>query len=149
MARRSFALPGRNVGRSTEQELLDAEELNPRDLRINLREMAMLNRLPGGVGASLAAVLGLLDGRTDASVLDAGAGAGDLSLHLARRGIRVIVNDLRAEVLAAARRNLRDTNGVRFLQADVRHLPLADGAVAVSHASLLLHHLDPPDAVAA
>ncbi len=36
-----------------------------------------------------------------------------------------------------------------FLQADVRALPLDDGAWTSSHASLVLHHLDPADAVAA
>ncbi|HET6380721.1 MAG TPA: methyltransferase domain-containing protein [candidate division Zixibacteria bacterium] len=153
MARWSFVLPGRNLGRSAEQELLDAEELDPRELRINLREMAMLNRLPGGLGASLGAVLRELDDagrRADATVLDAGAGRGDLARRLVSTGVGcVIVSDLRREVLAEARRNLRDTNGVRFLEADVRALPLPDRSVAVAHASLLIHHLDEPDAVAA
>jgi len=39
--------------------------------------------------------------------------------------------------------------GVEVLQADARDLPLADGAVDVAHASLVMHHLDPTDAVAA
>ena len=61
----------------------------------------------------------------------------------------MLVADLRPEVLAIARRNLANTNGVKFLRADVRALPLTDGAVDVVHASLLLHHLDPRDAVIA
>ena len=36
-----------------------------------------------------------------------------------------------------------------MIEADARHLPLADGEVDVAHASMLLHHLDPDDAVVA
>jgi ubiquinone/menaquinone biosynthesis C-methylase UbiE len=61
----------------------------------------------------------------------------------------VLVWDSRDEVLAIARRNLADTNHVKFLKADVRALPLSDDAVDVVHASLLLHHLDPADVVLA
>jgi ubiquinone/menaquinone biosynthesis C-methylase UbiE len=52
-------------------------------------------------------------------------------------------------VLAVARRNLSDTNHVTLLQADVRAIPLPDASVDVAHASLLVHHLDPPDVVRA
>src|SRR4029453_3704481 len=65
------------------------------------------------------------------------------------RRATVVVADLRPEVLAIARRNLANTNGVKFLRADVRALPMTDDAVDVVHASLLLHHLDPQDAVTA
>ena len=69
-------------------------------------------------------------------------------LH-ARAAVRVIAADLRPEILAVAQRNLADTNAVTFLQADARELPLDDDAVDVAHASLVLHHLDPADAVTA
>jgi SAM-dependent methyltransferase len=133
--------------RSSELELLDAAELDPVELRINLREMAMLNRLPGGVETSIQAVLGALDGRPDASVLDIGAGSGDFARSLARRRqIRLLVGDSRREVLEIARRTLARTDHVEFLKADVLDLPLPDRSVDVVHASLLLHHLE-PDAV--
>jgi ubiquinone/menaquinone biosynthesis C-methylase UbiE len=136
--------------RSPELELLDGAELDPVDLRINLREMAMLNRLPGGVSTSVRAVLGALNGRADASVLDIGAGSGDFARLLARqRRVRILVGDSRAEVLAITRRNLARTSGVDFLEADVTGLPLPDHSVDVVHAALLLHHLAPPEAVEA
>jgi SAM-dependent methyltransferase len=139
-----------DAGRSAERELLDGDHLDPAELRRNLREMAMLNRLPGGVGHSVSAVCGLLDGVRDAAVLDIGAGSGDFARRLrARAPARVVVADVRDEVLDVARRNLAGTDGVTFLRADVRALPFGDGAVDVSHASLLLHHLGPSDAVAA
>lgn len=136
--------------RSTEHELLDAAELDPTELRTNLREMAMLNRLPGGTSDSVRAVSSLLNGRADATVLDIGAGSGDFARRLlSERTVQVLVWDSRDEVLAIARRNLANTNHVKFLKADVRALPLSDDAVDVAHASLLLHHLDPSDVVVA
>jgi ubiquinone/menaquinone biosynthesis C-methylase UbiE len=61
----------------------------------------------------------------------------------------VIALDVRPEVLEIAARNLAGTNHVTLLQADARAIPLADGEVDVAHASLLMHHFDPDDAIAA
>lgn len=139
--------------RSTDPELLDGEQLDPRELALNLREMARLNRLPGGVGASVNAVVRLLDEgdrRTDAWVLDIGTGSGDFVRRLLRRlPVSVIAADRQPDVIAIAARNLARTSGVTIVQADVRELPLADDEVDVAHASLLLHHLEPRDAVTA
>jgi SAM-dependent methyltransferase len=136
--------------RSVDHEMLDAELLDPNELTLNLREMAFLNRLPGGTGASVRAVERLIADLPDPIVLDVGTGSGDFVVRLSRRrAARVTASDLRAEVLAVAGRNLADINHVSLLQADARALPLADGAVDVVHASLLLHHLDPSEAVTA
>jgi len=136
--------------RSVDHELLDAERLDPGELALNLREMALLNRLPGGIGDSLRAVERLLGDRADASVLDVGTGSGDFVRALRRRRqVMAIASDLRPEVLQVAARNLANTSSVRLVQADARALPFEDGGVDVAHASLLLHHLDPEDAVLA
>lgn len=139
--------------RAVAPELLDGERLDPDELRLNLREMAMLNRLPGGMDRSVRAVTRLLAAApagAERSVLDVGAGAGDFARRLARQvPAQVTVADLRHEVLRIARRNLRGTDGVTFRQADARALPFPDAAFDVVHASLLLHHFDPADAVSA
>ncbi len=136
--------------RSTAHELLDAEHLDLLELRRNLREMAMLNRLPGGIGASVRAVERLLGDQNEATVLDVGTGSGDFVRRLRRRRhVEVIASDLRPEVLEIAARNLAGTNHVSLLRADARALPLADGEVDIAHASLLIHHFDPDDAVTA
>jgi SAM-dependent methyltransferase len=134
-------------------ELLDEPVLDPAELRLNLREMARLNRLPGGVAASRRAIGRLLDGSTDPTVLDVGTGSADLPAALVRkangRSVRVLASDLRPEILAYARARVGRLEGVEVLQADARDLPLTDGAVDVAHASLVMHHLDPTDVVAA
>lgn len=136
--------------RSLAPELLDAEHLDAHELALNLREMATLNRLPGGSRDSVRAVERLLGEQTEATVLDVGTGSGDFVRRLRRRRhVEAIAADLRPEVLEIARRNLAGINNVSLLLADVRSLPLGDGEVDVAHASLLLHHLDPDDAITA
>ncbi len=136
--------------------MLDGPTLDPHELATNLRELALLNRLPGGTSASLAAVAALADGRRDLKILDAGTGGGDIALAMARRGRRrgaagrwrVTAVDHGPEILADAARRIGDHPDVELMEADARRLPLADGSVDIAHASLLLHHLDPPEAVA-
>ena len=136
--------------RSTAPEFLDGETLDALELRKNLREMAMLNRLPGGIGDSVRAVERLLGDQNEATVLDVGTGSGDFVRRLRRRRhVEVIASDVRPEILEIAARNLAGTNHVSLLEADARALPLGDGEVDIAHASLLMHHFDPDDAIAA
>lgn len=133
--------------RASEPELLDGGELPAADLAANLRDLARLNRLPGGAGASFAAIRRLIpDG---GSVLDAGTGAGDLPRLLARRlpGVTVTALDLDPAVLAVARAWTAPSAPIRFDVGDGRALAFGDGAFAVAHASLLVHHLEPPEVV--
>jgi ubiquinone/menaquinone biosynthesis C-methylase UbiE len=143
------ALQARDRG----HEYLDEPTLEADELRRNLREMAMLNRLPGGVSASRGAIEWLLDGTDPAVVLDVGTGGGDLPAALERqrgaRRLQQLACDIRPEVLAYATRRLSRVAHVNLLLADARHLPLADESVDVAHASLVMHHLDPEDAVRA
>jgi ubiquinone/menaquinone biosynthesis C-methylase UbiE len=62
-------------------------------------------------------------------------------------GWRVIAVDNRPEILDLAASWTTDEPMVTTLLADARQLPIGDGEVDVAHASLLLHHLDPPEAV--
>lgn len=136
--------------RSTAPEFLDGESLDEFELRKNLREMAMLNRLPGGIGDSVRAVERLLGDQNEATVLDVGTGSGDFVRRLRRRRhVEVIASDVRPEILEIAARNLAGTNHVSLLEADARALPLGDGEVDIAHASLLMHHFDPDDAITA
>ena len=136
--------------RAEARELLDGDTLGSADLRANLREMAMLNRLPGGSGASVAALRHLT--ASDAPViLDVGTGGGDFPRRIRRvlPNAMVIGTDASAAVLAVARSWTPVGPCLELVQADAMALPMADGSVDVAHASLLLHHLAPAEAVAA
>lgn len=66
----------------------------------------------------------------------------------ARAGWRVTALDAHPTVLAELTRR-RTATSMQVVAGDARDLPFEDGAFHVAHSSLLLHHLDPADAVAA
>jgi ubiquinone/menaquinone biosynthesis C-methylase UbiE len=135
--------------RADAPELLDGDGLSPRDIERNLADLARLNRLPGGTGASVTAVGRLLDGVGVGRILDVGAGRGDMPMVFARRGLSVTALDVHPDVLLVMHRMTRDEPRIDVVEGDARALPFEDAAFDVSHASLLVHHLDPDDAVAA
>lgn len=96
--------------------------------------------------ATARALIGLLDlGDT----LDIASGDGVLAELIAERARRLTCVDISAKVLAAARRRLRDREGVGFLRADMSALPFA--AARFDHVFLMhaLPYADDPGAVVA
>ena len=143
------------------RELLDGELTEPRVLDGNLRDLRRINRQFGGAELSVRALRALVGaeggaGRAPLRVLDVGAGACDIPLAIAAadgpwRSINVTAVDSRPEILEAARRiepALAVRSDLRLLVADGRSLPFLDGEFDVAHASLVIHHLDPDDALA-
>ena len=128
-------------------EMLDSGRLSTTEIEQNLADLARLNRLPGGTATSIAAIDRLIGLMPAPRILDAGTGCGDIPLAFARRGWRTVGVDSNPEVLALARRRTADEPVIEMVAADARALPFDDGAFDVAHCSLLLHHLDPPDAV--
>lgn len=137
------------ASRADLDELLDGGRLTADEVEANLRDLARLNRLPGGTGASVEGVRRLLPDPTGprVNVLDVGTGAGDMPLAFARRGWWTTAIDTNPVVLAVARRTTRRRLRVRVAEADARSLPFAADALDVAHCSLLIHHLDPAEAV--
>jgi ubiquinone/menaquinone biosynthesis C-methylase UbiE len=141
------------------EELLDGPLADTAALVGNLRDLARINRLTGGTSLSERAIadLGATTGTGVRSILDVGTGAADIPARLlatARREgrpVTVTASDSRPEVLAAARvarPALDRVDGLELAVADGRGLPWPDGSFDVAHASLVLHHLSPDDAVA-
>src|SRR5688500_18521186 len=97
----------RPLPRSPDHELLDDPRLDPDEIARNLREMAMLNRLPGGVEASVAAVHRLVERDGALPVLDIGTGAAHFARRLRRSTpVAIVAADVNHEVLDVARRTL-------------------------------------------
>ena len=139
-------------------ELLDGPLDDEAALRGNLRDLARINRWLGGTSASRRALDRLLARRTvPHTLLDVGTGAADIPLALLGRAsrsgrpLRVTGVDSRQEVLDAARAidpRLARTPDLELVVVDGRILPWPDRSFDVVHASLVIHHLEPPDALA-
>ncbi|MEA2609495.1 MAG: hypothetical protein QOJ75_1738 [Chloroflexota bacterium] len=137
-------------------ELLDGPLDEPRTLDGNLRDLRRVNRWLGGVALSAAAIDALSAHRADLTLLDVGTGGADIPMALIglaagrRRRLRVVGIDSRPEVLAAALRIRPAATTAGDLElhvGDGRALPYADRSFDVAHASLVLHHLEPPAAI--
>jgi SAM-dependent methyltransferase len=139
-------------------ELLDGPLDDEQALRGNLRDLARINRWLGGTRASRRAIDRLLTGRTvPHAILDVGTGAADIPVALLEaathrgRQLRITGVDSRGEVLAAARAvdaRLAAIADLDLVISDGRSLPWPDRSFDVVHASLVVHHLEPGDAVA-
>jgi ubiquinone/menaquinone biosynthesis C-methylase UbiE len=136
-------------------ELLDGPLDDRPALVANLRDLTRINRLTGGVSLSARAIRDLLP--QGGTCLDVGTGAADIPVALLadarRRGVslEVTATDGRQEVLEAAlatRPALEFVPNLTLGLANGRRLPWPDATFDVAHASLVLHHLEPEDAVA-
>jgi ubiquinone/menaquinone biosynthesis C-methylase UbiE len=135
--------------RADADELLDSGSLSAREVEDNLADLVRLNRLPGGTATSVRAIQALLNGTRDASVLDVGTGRADMPIAFARAGWRTVAIDANPQVSRVARRATEGRAAIEVVDGDARRLPFADDAFDVAHCSLLLHHLEPQEAVTA
>jgi ubiquinone/menaquinone biosynthesis C-methylase UbiE len=137
-------------------ERLDAPGADPRLVAGSLDDLARINRLLLGTRLTLQALDDLLRGRVRGTVLellDAGCGGGDMAAAMARwaqrRGFsaRVTGVDASPSIAALAQERVGTTVDVRV--GSMLALDLPDGGVDVAACSLVMHHLDPPDALRA
>jgi ubiquinone/menaquinone biosynthesis C-methylase UbiE len=135
------------------EEFLDGPLDDASALAANLRDIARINWLTGGSRLSRLAITAF---GAPSSILDVGTGAADIPISLladARRHGRPLVvtaTDSRPEVLAAARVVRPSIERIARLDvalADGRALPYPDGSFDVAHSSMVIHHLEPDEAI--
>lgn len=117
-----------------------------------LDDIARINAWFGGRAAAGFGLMRLLRHRErtgPVSLLDVGAGSGDIARHLVRRARRagIALAPLALERHPLAARRCRRA-GMPAILADAGRLPLADRSVDIVLASQLLHHFDRGSAVA-
>jgi ubiquinone/menaquinone biosynthesis C-methylase UbiE len=72
-----------------------------------------------------------------------------MPMAFARAGWRAVGVDANPQVLRVARRLTAPNGAVELTEGDARHLPFTDLSFDVAHCSLLVHHLDADEVVAA
>src|SRR6185312_4297960 len=151
MKRRAFLL--RPV-RSTELELLDRPGNDPAQLAGNLADLRRVNRWLGGVRLTLRGLermTGELRPGDAIRILDVATGGADIPAAMARwarqRRLQawILATDQSAEILRLAERS--GATRVELAIADACRLPFADDSFDIATCSLVLHHLDPDEAV--
>lgn len=138
-------------------EFLDQADLNPREIRTCLNDVARLNRWFGGT-RSIVAEVGRIAGQRGlsgrASVLDVGTGGADIPRALIRRGarqgldFRVAACDRHEQIVRAAAAFCSRTESISVLRADALAPPFPPGRFDFVTCSLMIHHLSPDDVVA-
>ncbi len=143
--------------RIREPEWMDDPRLNPAELAAALRSLDRTNALAGVHGAILRSMRRLDRGRI-ACVLDVASGGGGFLRYLQQRreaaSMTLVGVDLSDTTIryAAARIHAAKANGqagMIFVRANATALPFRDAGVDVVTSGLFLHHLDPPEVVAA
>lgn len=132
------------MSRGAVVETLDRRDVDPELVRRTLEDIARVNARWGGWAAVTFGLEWLLWGLPESlplTILDVGAGGGDVVAHLKQklegrkvRFLAVEPHPVAARVCAAS--------GLITLRAEGARLPLRSGAVDVAVASQVLHHLD-------
>lgn len=129
------------MNRSRTLELLDVETPRGEELVRLAGYLAFVNRWLGATRAVAHHLEGL---SPTATVLDVGAGAGDIARSLVRRfpGMRPVVVDLSWGLLELA-------GDLPRVRGDARRLPFRNASVEAAVSTHLFHHLTDDDAVGA
>jgi ubiquinone/menaquinone biosynthesis C-methylase UbiE len=146
-------------------ELLDGP-LDRDTLAGNLGDLVRVNRLLGGATLSRRALAALIrdfharpgsptaaESRDPLRLLDVGTGAADIPEALVawagRSGVRlqVVAVDSREEIVAIAKQRIGARADLHLEVAHGQELPFKTHSFDVAHTSLVLHHLEPHEAV--
>jgi ubiquinone/menaquinone biosynthesis C-methylase UbiE len=143
------------IDRSSEPELLDRPDHDLDLLAGNFRDIERVNRWLGGSRLTIRALRSLLGNGNSLptfdslSVLDVGSGSGDIPAAVrgwaTRQGMTGL--SINCDLSPAILRLSRSPERLLPVAADGRALPLRSGQVDVACCSLVIHHLEPSDAI--
>ncbi len=132
-------------------ELLDSDAGTPEEIQASLADLRLINRWFGGTTTTAALLQRVIREVSERklSLLDVGAGSGDIPIAVARqlqqRGIELEVTLLdRAVTHLPAPSN---ASGPRMAIGDAFALPFRDCSFDLITCALFIHHLDPEEAV--
>ncbi len=130
-------------------ELLDTDSAPPADVQRTLSDLRRINRWFGGIGTTcrmLEKVIARAHFSRDRelTLLDVGAGSGDVSLQAVHRVQRLA--RIRVTLLDRMPAHL-PRNGVGVVAGHALALPFCDASFDLVACSLLVHHLEPPEVV--
>ncbi|HEX7173859.1 MAG TPA: methyltransferase domain-containing protein, partial [Pyrinomonadaceae bacterium] len=134
--------------RSNELERLDTGDYTSEEYEDCLVELRRVNRWLGDAHALRRSVLAAIgrDGLTEFSLLDVGAGSGELLRSAAlwargeKRGARLVGLELNARAARAVLEESVEFKEIRAVRADALRMPFADGAFDYVMCSLFTHH---------
>jgi ubiquinone/menaquinone biosynthesis C-methylase UbiE len=122
-------------------ELLDTDAAEPAEVRRTLADLRRINRWFGGISTTLAMLEKVVAraGNRPLTLLDVGAGSGDVSLNAARRlrtpaQVKVTLMDRMPAHLPR--------NGTGTVAGNALSLPFLDHSFDLVTCSLLVHHLE-------
>jgi SAM-dependent methyltransferase len=130
-------------------ELLDGDAGTPAEIQASLRDLRFINRWFGGAATTrdLIRRVARQSGRSELSLLDVGAGPGDLAQDVAAQ-LRREGTLLRFTLIDRALSHLVfDGIPSRGIVADALALPFRDGTYDLVSCSLFTHHLEPEQLV--
>ena len=143
--------------RALQPELLDAEDIAEHDLQGNLDDLRRLNGVMGSrwlVVRSVASLWRQAGRPAHVRIMDIGTGAGDMPLALRRWGQRhgvtliMVALDTHKGTLRYAATTLRQMPEVTLVRANGLWLPCREQAFDMVLCSTMLHHVQPPEAIA-
>jgi 2-polyprenyl-3-methyl-5-hydroxy-6-metoxy-1,4-benzoquinol methylase len=138
--------------RSTNKELLDADDIPVHDLYQNLKELNTINTLLGGYAITCNALKKVLNENKTYNLVDIGCGSGDTLKYIAKWATKNKYNvklygiDLKQTCIDYATTNAPNAT-IHYVCDDYRSIHQHVPNVNIIHACLFCHHLSTPQII--
>jgi 2-polyprenyl-3-methyl-5-hydroxy-6-metoxy-1,4-benzoquinol methylase len=132
--------------RSTQKELLDADDIPTADLFQNLKELDTINTLLGGYNITFSALKKIIEPRKFYTLIDIGCGGGDTLKHIKKWQTKKHLNlnlvgiDLKPVCIEYANQQ-NPAQNIHYICDDYRNMFQHVDNIDIIHACLFCHHL--------